>query len=101
MRLIIVSGLSGSGKSVALHMLEDIDFYCVDNIPAALLKAVISHTVRGMGDTYPRTAVGLDARNRPNEIEMIPSLVGQRQRSPITWEVRWLHPSNDVPLQRL
>jgi len=38
MRLIIVSGLSGSGKSVALHMLEDIDFYCVDNIPAALLK---------------------------------------------------------------
>ena len=39
MRLVIVSGLSGSGKSVALHMLEDIDFYCVDNIPAALLKA--------------------------------------------------------------
>ena len=81
MRLIIVSGLSGSGKSVALHMLEDIDFYCVDNIPAALLKAFISHTVRGMGDTYPRTAVGLDARNRPNEIEMIPALVGELGRS--------------------
>jgi hypothetical protein len=61
--------LSGSGKSVALHMLEDIDFYCVDNIPAALLKPFISHTVRGMGEVYPRTAVGLDARNRPNEIE--------------------------------
>src|SRR5450631_4189751 len=59
MRLIIVSGLSGSGKSVALHMLEDVDFYCVDNIPAALLKAFISHTVRGMGDTYPRTAADL------------------------------------------
>ena len=71
MRLIIVSGLSGSGKSVALHMLEDIDFYCVDNIPAALLKPFISHTVRAMGDTYPRTAVGLDARNRASEIEKI------------------------------
>ena len=47
MRLIIVSGLSGSGKSVALHLLEDIDFYCVDNIPAALLKPFISHTIRG------------------------------------------------------
>ena len=46
MRLVIVSGLSGSGKSVALHMLEDLDYYCVDNIPAGLLPMFISHTVR-------------------------------------------------------
>src|ERR1700675_1875114 len=100
MRLIIVSGLSGSGKSVALHMLEDIDFYCVDNIPAALLKAFISHTVRGMGDTYPRTAVGLDARNRPNEIETIPALVGELGRSGISCEVLYLHASVEVLLKR-
>src|ERR1700719_3227593 len=100
MRLIIVSGLSGSGKSVALHMLEDIDFYCVDNIPAALLKSFISHTVRGMGDTYPRTAVGLDARNRPNEIEMIPALVGELRRSGISCEVLYLHASDEVLLKR-
>jgi len=99
MRLIIVSGLSGSGKSVALHMLEDIDFYCVDNIPAALLKSFISHTVRGMGDTYPRTAVGLDARNRPNEIEMIPALVGELRRSGISCEVLYLHASDEVLLK--
>jgi len=100
MRLIIVSGLSGSGKSVALHMLEDIDFYCVDNIPAALLKPFISHTVRGMGDTYPRTAVGLDARNRPNEIETIPALLGELRRSGITCEVLYLHASEEVLLKR-
>jgi RNase adapter protein RapZ len=100
MRLIIVSGLSGSGKSVALHMLEDIDFYCVDNIPAALLKAFISHTVRGMGDTYPRTAVGLDARNRPNEIETIPALVGELRRSGIGCEVIYLHAADEVLLKR-
>jgi UPF0042 nucleotide-binding protein len=100
MRLIIVSGLSGSGKSVALHMLEDIDFYCVDNIPAALLKPFISHTVRGMGDTYPRTAVGLDARNRPNEIETIPALVGELRRSGIECEVLYLHASDEVLLKR-
>src|SRR4030088_2006129 len=100
MRLIIVSGLSGSGKSVALHMLEDIDFYCVDNIPAALLKAFISHTVRGMGDTYPRTAVGLDARNRPNEIETIPALVAELRRSGISCEVLFLHANDDVLLKR-
>jgi 3,4-dihydroxy-2-butanone 4-phosphate synthase len=40
-RIIILSGLSGSGKSVALHTLEDFGFYCIDNIPAALLKPFI------------------------------------------------------------
>ncbi|HEX3914625.1 MAG TPA: RNase adapter RapZ [Steroidobacteraceae bacterium] len=100
MRLIIVSGLSGSGKSVALHMLEDIDFYCVDNIPAALLKPFISHTVRGMGDTYPRTAVGLDARNRSGEIETVPALVGELRRSGIDCEMLYLHASEEVLLKR-
>jgi UPF0042 nucleotide-binding protein len=100
MRLIIVSGLSGSGKSVALHMLEDIDFYCVDNIPAALLKPFIAHTVRGMGDTYPRTAVGLDARNRPNEIETIPALVSELRRSGIDCDILYLHASEEVLLKR-
>ncbi|MEP6548065.1 MAG: RNase adapter RapZ [Gammaproteobacteria bacterium] len=100
MRLIIVSGLSGSGKSVALHMLEDIDFYCVDNIPAALLKPFISHTVRGLGDTYPRTAVGLDARNRPNEIETIPALVSELRRSGIACEILYLHAGEEVLLKR-
>jgi UPF0042 nucleotide-binding protein len=100
MRLIIVSGLSGSGKSVALHMLEDIDFYCVDNIPAALLKPFISHTVRGMGDTYPRTAVGLDARNRAIEIETIPALVDELRRSGIDCEVLYLHAAEEVVLKR-
>jgi UPF0042 nucleotide-binding protein len=100
MRLIIVSGLSGSGKSVALHMLEDIDFYCVDNIPAALLKPLISHTVRGSGDTYPRTAVGLDARNRVNDIETIPELVAELRRSGISCDVLYLHASDEVLLKR-
>jgi RNase adapter protein RapZ len=100
MRLIIVSGLSGSGKSVALHMLEDIDFYCVDNIPAALLKPFIAHTVRGLGDTYPKTAVGLDARNRPNEIETIPALVSELRRSGIDCEILYLHASEEVLLKR-
>ena len=100
MRLIIVSGLSGSGKSVALHQLEDIDFYCVDNIPAALLKPFISHTLRGTDDVYARTAVGLDARNRPCEIETIPALVSELRRSGISCEVLYLHASDEVLLKR-
>ena len=100
MRLVIVSGLSGSGKSVALHQLEDIDFYCVDNIPAALLKPFISHTIRGTDDTYPRTAVGLDARNRANEIEIIPALVAELRRIGISCEVLYLHANDEVLLKR-
>src|ERR1700749_4876128 len=100
MRLVIVSGLSGSGKSVALHELEDIDFYCVDNIRAALLKPFIAHTIRGTDEVYPRTAVGLDARNRPNEIETIPALVSELRRSGIRCEVLFLNGSAEVLLKR-
>jgi len=100
MRLVIVSGLSGSGKSVALHQLEDIDFYCVDNIPAALLKPFISHTIRGTDDVYRRTAVGLDARNRPNEIDTIPALVEELRRCGIGCEVLFLLASDEVLLKR-
>jgi RNase adapter protein RapZ len=67
MRLIIVSGLSGAGKSIALHMLEDLDYYCVDNIPAALLKPFVSHTLRSRENLYRRTGVGIDARNTASE----------------------------------
>ncbi|HEB81079.1 MAG TPA: RNase adaptor protein RapZ, partial [Chromatiales bacterium] len=39
MRLIIVSGLSGSGKSIVLHTLEDLNYYCIDNLPIGMLRA--------------------------------------------------------------
>ncbi len=100
MRLIIVSGLSGSGKSVALHMLEDLDFYCIDNIPAALLKPFIAHTVRSPEPAYARTAVGLDARNRPSEIASVPALTEELRRSGIACEILFLHADEDVILNR-
>jgi UPF0042 nucleotide-binding protein len=53
-----------------------------------------------MGDTYPRTAVGLDARNRANEIETIPALVGELRRSGIDCEVLYLHAAEQVLLKR-
>ncbi len=100
MRLVIVSGLSGSGKSVALHMLEDLDYYCVDNIPAGLLPMFISHTVRSHESTYESTAVGVDARNRPTEIASVPQLVDELKRSGIGCEVLFLRADEDVLLKR-
>jgi len=99
-RIIIVSGLSGSGKSVALHMLEDLGFYCIDNIPAALLKPFISHTVRSAEPAYERTAVGLDARNTPAEIATVPRLVDELKRSGIQCEVIFLVAGDEELLRR-
>ncbi len=100
MRILIVSGLSGSGKSVALHMLEDLGFYCIDNIPAALLKPFISHTVRSPERTYERTAIGLDARNTAAEIASVPRLIDELKRSGIQCEVLFLVASEDELLRR-
>jgi UPF0042 nucleotide-binding protein len=60
MQLILVSGLSGSGKSIALDVLEDAGFYCIDNLPAVLLDDVLSF-VQGAG--HDRIAVAVDARS--------------------------------------
>jgi UPF0042 nucleotide-binding protein len=100
MRIIIVSGLSGSGKSVALHMLEDLGFYCIDNIPAALLKPFISFTVRSPQKTYERTAIGLDARNTKAEIATVPTLIEELKRSGIHCEVLFLIANEDELLRR-
>ena len=100
MRLVIVSGLSGSGKSVALNMLEDLGWYCVDNIPAGLLNAFISHAVRRPNAAYDRSAVGLDARNEPAEIAGIPQIVRELRLSGIECEIIYLHADEAMLLRR-
>jgi RNase adapter protein RapZ len=99
-RVVVLSGLSGSGKSVALHMLEDLGFYCIDNIPAALLKPFISHAVRSPERTYERAAVGLDARNTAAEIATVPQLTDELRRSGIECEVVFLTATDDELLRR-
>ena len=100
MRIIILSGLSGSGKSVALHVLEDLGFYCIDNIPAALLKPFISYTVRSPEPTYARTAIGLDARNTTAEIASVPQLIDELKRSGLQLEVIFLIAAEEELLRR-
>ncbi len=100
MRLVVVSGLSGSGKSIALNMLEDMDYYCVDNIPAGLLPGLIDYTVRSHQPDYELTAVGLDARNRPDDLADVPRLVDEVRRSGIRCEIVFLRAENEVLLKR-
>jgi UPF0042 nucleotide-binding protein len=67
MRLVLISGLSGSGKSVALRALEDAGFYCIDNLPAPLLPETMDHLrLYGVKDT----AVSIDARSGANLVDL-------------------------------
>jgi len=100
MRLIIVSGLSGSGKTVALHVLEDLGYYCIDNLPVALLNAVIAETRSGSEPAANRLAVGIDARNRARDLDALPELIAQLQTSGISTELLFLHASDDVLMKR-
>jgi RNase adapter protein RapZ len=99
-RLLLLSGLSGSGKSVALHLLEDLGFYCIDNIPAAMLKPFIAHTVQSGEAVYLRTAVGIDARNTDTELNSVPQLVDELRRSGIDCELIFLVANDDELLRR-
>ena len=64
MKLLIVSALSGSGKSIALDTLEDCGYYCIDNLPVTLLQDFINHVMLADKKTYAKTAIGIDARNQ-------------------------------------
>jgi RNase adapter protein RapZ len=63
MQLIVISGRSGSGKSTALHQLEDEGFYCIDNLPISLLPALVEKISTEEFKAFQGTAVCIDARN--------------------------------------
>jgi UPF0042 nucleotide-binding protein len=100
MRLIVISGLSGSGKSVALHVLEDLGFYCIDNIPGGLLLSVVEEILLRRDSVFESVGVGLDARNRPADIERIPALVQELRADGLTCEIIFLQARDDVLLSR-
>ena len=64
MQIVIVTGLSGAGKSTALRALEDIEFYCVDNIPVPLVAQLVDHLAHE-GDR-DKLAIAIDSRQRRN-----------------------------------
>lgn len=100
LRLIIVSGLSGSGKSVALRVLEDLGYYCIDNIPAPLLKSAVHEVHAGDGPVTELLAVGVDARNRRKDLEALPGLIEDLRAQGLRTDLLFLHASDDVLLKR-
>ncbi len=101
MRMIIVSGLSGSGKSIALQTLEDLHYYCVDNLPAQLLKPFAEKILDRESDLrQTTTAVGIDARNFIDELEHFPSILSELQSLGLTTQIIFLQATEEALLKR-
>lgn len=101
MKLLIVSGTSGSGKSSALQALEDGGFYCIDNLPVALLpqfaqQIAITSTQHG----YETAAVGVDARNLSVDFSDFPQMLNGIRQQGLTCEVIFLDADTDTLLKR-
>ncbi len=100
MRLVIVSGLSGSGKSVALRTLEDLDFYCIDNLPLFLLKDLALGLKDAAEEVLSNTAVGVDARSNPEDIKKLPDLIAAAQARGVECQVIFLDAHSDTLIRR-
>lgn len=100
MRLIIVSGRSGSGKSTALAVLEDNGFYCIDNLPASLLPDLSERALLHTELLQPQVAVSIDARNLPSQLKRFPELLDQLRLRNIQCDVLYLDADNATLLKR-
>ncbi len=103
-QLTIVTGLSGSGKSIALRALEDSGYYCIDNLPATMLPQIAEHlrTTIPSGDlqvaSYDRVAISIDSRSAA--IETLPAHIKQLQAQQITTQVLFLESNVETLVKR-
>jgi UPF0042 nucleotide-binding protein len=95
-QLFLISGLSGSGKSVALKVLEDSGYYCVDNLPAKLLAALVEHLQHA---GYSNIAVSIDVRSA-NSVQRLPPLLQQLKQQGLDVHVLFLDAQNDTLVKR-
>jgi UPF0042 nucleotide-binding protein len=100
MQLVIISGLSGAGKTVALKQYEDLGYYCIDNLPLALVSNMATRTLRTMEKRYERLAVGIDARESPAEIAKFPVYLDKLRARGIAIRVLFLSAHEQVLLHR-
>jgi len=97
MKLVIISGRSGSGKSTALNVLEDLGFYCIDNLPVGLLPTLMSQS---QGTPTQAIAVSIDARNIAKDLANFSAILDQINRDQCKIEIIFLDAHPDTLLTR-
>jgi len=93
LKLIIVSGLSGSGKTIALHTLEDAGYYCIDNLPVGMLPDLVDNMVNANPDLYDLVAIAIDARSGIGISDQFGKMIEHIKRHPILVEILFLSSS--------
>ncbi|MGD9582281.1 MAG: RNase adapter RapZ [Lysobacterales bacterium] len=99
-QLLVLSGLSGSGKTVALRTLEDLDYYCVDNLPAALIPDLVAAVQSRQPGRYPRIAVGIDVRNRSEDLVRLPEVLAGVGGRAFPYQLVFLDTRDEVLFKR-
>ncbi len=100
MRLIVVSGLSGSGKSVAMHALEDLGYYCIDNLPVNLLPAFAEELSKGEQPVHKRAAVSIDARNPVASLRGFPEMIEKLRAESVISDFLFVEADDDILIKR-
>jgi len=99
MQLVIVSGLSGSGKTTALHVLEDVGYNCIDNLPISLLPALVTQ-IHIHKDDQLKFAIGIDVRNAWQDLTMFPEMIGTLKEAKLAFHTIFLDSATSVLIQR-
>src|SRR6185436_20364883 len=98
-QLVVVTGLSGSGKSTAIHVLEDLGFYCIDNLPVALIPRLVELWETSGGQELRRVALGIDVRER-GFLDAAPRVFEELRSIGLAVEVLYFEASDDVLVRR-
>jgi UPF0042 nucleotide-binding protein len=99
-RLVIVTGMSGAGKTVVLHALEDYDYYCIDNLPAGLLTELVEHVRDRTQAAYRNIAIGIDARSPREDLDRFPQVLQALKDISLRPEVVFLSASDEALIRR-
>ena len=100
MKLVIVSGLSGSGKTVALRTLEDAGYYCIDNLPLGMLSELIDNMIDSAAEPYDLMAIAIDARSGVDSSDRFDEIMRRVSRHPLQLDVLFLSCSTSRLLKR-
>ena len=100
MKLVIVSGLSGSGKTVALHTLEDAGYYCIDNLPLGMLPELVDNMINATPEPYELVAIAIDARSGVDSSDRFDVIMKRIGKHPLQLKVLFLTSDTSRLLKR-
>jgi UPF0042 nucleotide-binding protein len=98
--LIVLTGMSGGGKTVALRALEDLDFYCVDNLPTALLPQLVAAVSGNVEGKRRHVAVGVDVRNPGEDLKRMPAILSELASKGVKAHLIFLDCRDEVLIKR-